>query len=155
MRRQLGGEALLQLVQVGAVRGGGERPQDGEDSVEQLSGALEGLDGVGDRGLGLVGGHGLPLGALDGHARAHGRLDVLVAHGGEVGQSEVERPWPGEDVGPGKRDRCDGSGLGHGPIVPCARGLLRTVSRGPWDVRSYQEGHRIPGRACCQPPGTR
>ena len=120
--RQLGGQGLLELIEVRAVGGGGQSVQHRQRPLQQLAGSLQRVDGVGDRGCVLVGGDRLPLLALSNHPGTDGRFDVGVVHGCEAGQAEIERPWLGEDV----RLREVGAvgGLAHGPIVPCTDGLL-------------------------------
>ena len=120
--RQLGSERLLELIEVRAVGGGGQGVQYRQRPLQQLTGSLQGVDGIGDRGFGLIGGDRLPLLALGGHPGTDGRFDVGVVHSREAGQAKVERPWLGEDV----RLREVGAvgGLAHGPIVPCTDGLL-------------------------------
>ena len=116
VRRQLGSERLLELIKVRAVGGGGQCVQNRQRPLEEISGSLQDIDGVGDRGFGLVGSDRLPLLAFGSHPCPDGRLDISVVHGREAGQAQVEQPWPGEDVR--LREVGAVSGLAHGPIVP-------------------------------------
>ena len=136
VRRQLRGEHLLELIEVRAVSGGGQGVQYCQRPLQQLTGSFQGVDGVGDRGFGLVGGDRLPLLALRSHPGTDGRFDVGVVHGREAGQAKVERPWLGEDV----RLREVGAvgGLAHGPIVPRAGGFSSTTCRKLWVISPYR-----------------
>ena len=82
--RQLGGQGLLELVEVRAVGGGGQGVQHRQRPLQQLTGSLQRVDGVGDRGCVLVGGDRLPLLALGSHPGADGRFDIGVVHGREA-----------------------------------------------------------------------
>ena len=83
--RQFGGQGLLELVEIRAVSGGGQGVQHRQRPLQQLTGSLQRVDGVGDRGCVIVGGDRLPLLALGSHPGADGRFDVGVVHGREAG----------------------------------------------------------------------
>ena len=83
--RQFRGQGLLELVEIRAVSGGGQGVQHRQRPLQQLTGSLQRVDGVGDRGCVIVGGDRLPLLALGSHPGADGRFDVGVIHGREAG----------------------------------------------------------------------